>query len=345
MNRTYTCCFLMIVVFWFCPKNVSAQSSSGKHLLSHKNPVLDADFADPTVIHAAGMYYAYATQSKHDGKMINIQVASSKDIFNWKYISDALPQKPAWASATQSFWAPHVLFDTATKQYVLFFCAKANNTSVSMGIGVAFSSCPEGPFVAKDSALMTAKGFADIDPMAMVDPQTGKKIMYWGSGFEPIRVQELSDDWCSFKKGTQPLAVEYPHKEKEYTNLIEGAWTDYHNGKFYLFYSGDNCCGDGAHYAVMVARGDSAFGPFTTLGESNKTNNSVILQKDSTWLAPGHNSIFKDNEGNEYIAYHAIWKDKIKAGTPGGKDHYLKRVMCIEPIEYKEGWPVVIHRY
>ena len=68
--------------------------------------MLDLDFPDPTVINVNGIYYAYATQAHHDGKMINIQVASSKDLFNWKYEGDALPQKPVWASSTQDFWAP-----------------------------------------------------------------------------------------------------------------------------------------------------------------------------------------------------------------------------------------------
>ena len=43
---------------------------------TYVNPVLDADFPDPAVIHAAdGFYYAYATQTQRDGEWINIQVA------------------------------------------------------------------------------------------------------------------------------------------------------------------------------------------------------------------------------------------------------------------------------
>ena len=168
--------------------------------------------------------------------------------------------------------------------------------------------------------------------------------MYWGSGFEPIRVRELNDDWKSFKEGSTKHLLCFLAKKKSYSNLIEGAWVDYHDGKYYLYYSGDNCCGDKANYAVMVARADNAFGPFERLGEANGTGSSVILEKDSIWNAPGHNSIVKDNNGNTWIAYHAIWKDKEKAGKPRGADHYLKRVMCIEPVEYKNGWPVVIKK-
>jgi arabinan endo-1,5-alpha-L-arabinosidase len=36
--------------------------------------------------------------------------------------------------------------------------------------------------------------FEHIDPMAFDDPQTGKKLLYWGSGFRPIKVRELAKD-------------------------------------------------------------------------------------------------------------------------------------------------------
>jgi GH43 family beta-xylosidase len=315
------------------------------HNEAKHNPVLNADFPDPTVININGTYYAYATQSMHDGKMINIQVASSKDLFNWKYEGDALPQKPAWANHTQDFWAPDVLYDSAIGRFVMFYCAKNNDTAFDKCIGVAFAKDPAGPFIDKGSPLIEGRGFADIDPMAMVDPQTGKKILYWGSGFEPIRVRELNDDWKSFKEGSTSVPVVFPGKEKSYSKLIEGAWVDYRDGEYYLYYSGDNCCGDRANYAVMVARSTNAFGPFERLGEAKGTGSSVILEKDSIWNAPGHNSIVKDKNGDAWIVYHAIWKDIKKAGKPNGADHYLKRVMCIEPMEYKNGWPVVIKKY
>jgi arabinan endo-1,5-alpha-L-arabinosidase len=227
----------------------------------------------------------------------------------------------------------------------MFYSAKSNDTSLDKCIGVAFANHPTGPFIDKGTPLIEGKGFANIDPMAMVDPETGKKIMYWGSGFEPIRVRELNDDWKSFKDGSTATPVIFPGKEKNYSILIEGAWVDYHEGKFYLYYSGDNCCGDKANYAVMIARADSALGPFERLGEVNGTGSSIILEKDSIWTAPGHNSIIKDDKGKTWIAYHAIWNNKEKAGKPRGKDHYIKRVMCIEPVEYKNGWPVVIKKY
>lgn len=323
--------------------HLNVPSGTDEVTIIKKNPVFNFNFPDPTVINVNGIYYAYATQGTYEGKSNHIQVASSKDLFHWKYLGDALPQKPKWAS--YNFWAPDVIYDSATKQYVMFFSAKNNDTSVNMCIGVAFSKNPQGPFIDKGSPILPGKGFSNIDPMALIDPKTKKKILYWGSDFAPIRVQELNDDWKSFKKESAAKPVIFPGKENEYSKLIEGTWVDYHNEKYYLYYSGDNCCGDRANYAVMVARSDNPFGPFKTLGEANGTGNSVILEKDSSWFAPGHNSIVRDNKGNVWIAYHAIWPNEAAAARKEGKDKYVRRVMCIQPVVYKNGWPEVEKKY
>jgi len=329
----YCLCGLCLLLV-YCQAAAQAIPEKKTHV-AIQNPVLNKNFADPTVIKANGKYYAYATQSKVDGNVWNIQIASSTDLQHWQMEADALPQKPSWAKTTQDFWAPHVLYDEQLKQYVLFYSAESDDTTVGKCMGVAFASSPLGPFTDKGNPLICGEGFINIDPMAFVDPVSGKKLLYWGSGFQPIKVQEMSSDWKSFKEGSEPKAVVWPGKDKNYNILIEGAWLDYHNGKYFLYYSGDNCCGDKANYAVMIAKADNPLGPFLRLGEENKTGNSVILEKDSAWIAPGHNSIFQDEKGNVWMAYHAIDKKRKE------NKHPEMRVMLISPVVYKNGWPEV----
>lgn len=311
---------------------VAAVTTIAKAQTQLNNPVLNHNFADPTVIQANGKYYAYATNSRANGKFSHIQLAVSTDMQHWEDLPDALPDGATWGKA--DYWAPHVLFDKASNQYIMFYSAQhIKADSLGKCLGVAFSKSPEGPFVDMGKPLVTGKSFINIDPCAIIDPQSGKKLLYWGSGFAPLMVQELSNDWKSFKPGTNPLPLLKPKQEAKYTNLLEGSWIDYTNGYYYLYYSGDNCCGVNANYAVLVARSKNAFGPFETLGEAHKTNSSVILERKGKWLAPGHNSIFRDAKGNAYIAYHAILNE---AGSKGNT-----RVMLISPIVYKNGWPEV----
>jgi arabinan endo-1,5-alpha-L-arabinosidase len=308
----------------------------------YANPVFDTDFPDPTVMRASdGWYYAYATQTILDGQTLNIQVARSKDLINWEHLGDALPVKPRWANETQKFWAPHVSQFGDT--YYMYFSADPN-TLTGLCLAVATSKNPRGPFTDSGRPLKCGESFINIDPMAYDDPATGKRLLYWGSGFQPIRVQELAPDRISFMQGSQPVDLIQTIKDERpdnYQRLIEGGWLTHRGGYYYLFYSGDNCCGDKAHYAVMVARSKSATGPFVTLAESERKPNSVILERNERWIAPGHNSIVRDEAGQDWIFYHAIDSRNrlLKSDISGDRD--VRRIMLMDRLVYRRGWPTI----
>ncbi len=308
---------------------------------TYVNPVLDADFPDPTVIRASdGNYYAYGTQTQRSGAWINIQLARSADLVHWQYLGDALPTKPGWASATQDFWAPHV--QHVGKSYVMYFSAKPDTSDERHGLclGVATANSPLGPFVDMGRPLRCGSGFVNIDPMAFDDPKTGKHLLYWGSGFEPIKVQELGFDRMSFAKGSSPRALVWPSPVKgSFPVLVEGSWVTLHGGYYYLFYSGDNCCGPKANYAVMVARSRNAAGPFETLEQATGRPHSIILEKRGFWIAPGHNSIVTDRAGQDWIVYHAV--DARQPRVKESDDINTRRVMLIDRIRWINGWPAI----
>lgn len=313
------------VLFWLLVASINTFAQQ-----AIVNPVINHDFPDPTLIRVQGKYYGYATNTVVNGKYLHIQLVASTDLNHWSDATDALPNGALWAK--RDFWAPHVVYDPQQKKYILFYAARSATPGADMCIGVAFAGSPEGPFVDKGSPLIAGKGYVNIDPFAMIDPKSGKKLLYWGSDHVPIKVQELSDDWKSLKPGTNAIPVVFPAQEKAYSTLVEGPWVDYYKGFYYLYYSGDNCCGPNANYAVMIARSKNAFGPFQRMGEADGTGKSVILEKDDQWLAPGHNSIFRDDKGNIYIAYHAIQTNPRGGG----------RVLLISPVKYEHGWPVII---
>ena len=308
----------------------------------YQNPVFDFDFPDPTVVRARdGYFYAYATQAVINGKLHHIQLARSTDLINWERMPDALPQKPVWADKFEpKFWAPHV--SEADGKYFMYYSADPN-TQKGLCLAVAVADAPGGPFVDIGKPLKCGTSFINIDPMAYDDPKTGKKLLYWGSGFEPIKVQELAVNRTEFAANSQSVDLVFPIKNEDpnnYQRLIEGAWVTYKKGYYYLFYSGDNCCGDKAHYAVMVARSRSATGKFETLAQATGKGNSVILEKNDEWLAPGHNSVIRDDDGNDWIFYHAIntKKRNVLRDEAIGGDRDVRRVMLIDRLVYKNGW-------
>ncbi len=308
---------------------------------TYVNPVLDADFPDPTVIKAPdGSYYGYATQTQRDGKWVNIQLARSADLVHWDYLGDALLAKPRWAAATQDFWAPDVIRDGA--RYIMYYSAKPDTSDERHGLclGVATANSPLGPFVDIGHPLQCGSGFVNIDPMALDDPATGRHLLYWGSGFEPIKVQELGPDRMSFAPGSAPKDLVWPSPNKSgFPVLVEGTWVTRHGGYFYLFYSGDNCCGPKANYAVMVARSRSATGPFETLEQATGKPHSIVLEKWGVWIAPGHNSVVTDGAGQDWIVYHAV--DTRHPRVKPGDELNTRRVMLIDRIRWVGGWPVI----
>ncbi|MGH9940947.1 MAG: glycoside hydrolase family 43 protein [Pyrinomonadaceae bacterium] len=324
----------------------------------YMNPVFDTDFPDPTVIRATdGWFYAYATQAIVEGRMHNFQLARSRELVAWERMPDALPVKPAWASQTQLFWAPdvHQRGDT----FYMYYSAgldpdgaeklkkELREESSKEGVfclGVATSKAPGGPFVDSGRPLKCGLSFVNIDPMAFDDPRTGRKLLYWGSGFQPIRVQELSDDRLSFKPGSEPVELIRADKSIPFQTLIEGAWVTARDGWYYLFYSGENCCHGPLQeikYAALVARSRSATGPFETLKDATGAADSAILRRSREWIAPGHNSIVTDAAGQDWIAYHAIDVDKPYLTTEIGGDRKVNRVMLLDRIVYRNGWPRV----
>jgi arabinan endo-1,5-alpha-L-arabinosidase len=310
---------------------------------TYSNPVLDADFPDPAVLKASdGAYYVYATQTQTDTGMINLQVARSSDLVRWEQLGEALPLKPSWASRTQDFWAPHVT--EAEGRYYLYYSAKPDaalgDESRGLCLAVATADRPEGPFRDSGRPLQCGPGFVSIDPMAYDDPATGKRLLYWGSGFGPIKVRELAADRLSFAPGSAAKDLVNPAKGEDpdvYQRLIEGAWVIRRDGWYYLFYSGDNCCGPKAHYAVMVARSRSATGPFETLAAATGAPSSVILEQSGTWVAPGHNSIIRDSRGEDWIVYHAV--DSRKPRERASDEVNTRRIMLIDRIVWRDGWP------
>jgi arabinan endo-1,5-alpha-L-arabinosidase len=207
-------------------------------------------------------------------------------------------------------------------------------------LAIATSKSPAGPFVDMGMPLLLGMGFEYIDPMAFDDPVTGKRLLYWGSGFQPIKVQELAEDRVSFVPGTEPTNIIWPNSVTgAFPRLVEAAWVIHHDDYYFLFYSGDNCCGPHAEYGVMVARSRDPMGPFETLEEAKGVPHSLMLFKSERWLAPGHNSIVTDKAGDVWIVYHAI--DVNRPRQRQEDEINSRRILLIDRIEWRDGWPHV----
>jgi arabinan endo-1,5-alpha-L-arabinosidase len=188
--------------------------------------------------------------------------------------------------------------------------------------------------------MVCGEGNEHIDPMAFDDPQTGNRLLYWGAGAKPIRVQELAPERTRFLLGSTARPLVFPDAKSTYASLVEGAWVSYRHGRYYLYYSGDRCCSPEPRYAVMVARAPSPFGPFESYREPDSDRIGAILERGGSWIAPGHNSVITDDAGEDWMLYHAVDPTRAPAAaSPAGG--LPARLLLIDRISWRDGWPIV----
>ena len=270
------------------------------------------------------------------GDDINLQVAHSTDLVTWTLLGDALPVKPVWAATTQDFWAPHVV--ERDGRFVMYYSADPDTGAEDgLCLAVATAASPAGPFTDVGEPLECGTGFINIDPMPFRDPADGRWLLFWGSGFEPIRARELAPDGLDWAAGSTALVILEPDALAEYENLVEGAWVVRRGEWYYLFYAGDSCCSN-PHYAVLVARSRAATGPYEKLADVTGADSSAIVEADDVWKAPGHNSVVTDAAGQDWLVYHAIDRKRPFQES----DFALSRRMLLDPIEWVDGWPRVV---
>ena len=150
-------------------------------------------------------------------------------------------------------------------------------------------------------------------------PAHGARLLYWGSGFKAIQVQELAPDRLQFLPGSPPRELLVPDAQAPYRSLIEGAWMHYRAGAYYLFHSGDRCCRPEPRYAVFVARATNPLGPFELLPQP-------ILEKTT----PGSRPAITASRPTTPAA----------TGCSTTRSARRRRVSCLlDHIEYRDGWP------
>lgn len=81
-------------------------------------------------------------------------------------------------------------------------------------------------------------------------------------------------------------------------HLIEGPFVTRHNGKYWLFYAG-NDFGTPA-YGIGVAVSDHVFGPYLKRSDP-------LLKSSGTWWAPGHASVALGPDGQPQLFFHAFF--------------------------------------
>ncbi len=291
------------------------------------NPVHPGYFADPFVLAVDGGFVAYGTGSAPGGRQF--EVLRSEDLVGWRSVGGALePLGESWAT---DYWAPEVAVEGDT----FFMYYSAGTGDRGHRLRVASASAPEGPFVDRGVVLTPRERFA-IDPHPFRDDD-GQWYLYFAHDVlegdrvgTTIAVDRLVDmtqlageqrtllrashDWQLFRRAREMYGRVYDW------HTLEGPFVRKRDGRYYLFYSGGAWEEPG--YGVAYAVADSPLGPF----REPRTGPTVLQTVPGEVLGPGHNSVVRGPDGEDWIAYHAwdpaatrrqMWIDRLAWGPDG----------------------------
>ncbi len=328
---------IILVLFFSCAKkNKPVQNRTVNDSGYFENPVFEPVLADPSVIRdpISKKFYAYGTQDNWDdgeGSRL-VPILESTDMVNWNYVSPAFKEKPKWKNAG-GIWAPDI--NLVDGKYYLYYSYSTWGDE-NPGVGLAISDEPTGPFV-DQGKLFDSKNIGvpnSIDPFFMEDRD--KKYIFWGS-FSNTKEQgtyavELSKD------GKQLLNNE---KHKIAAGDFEAVTVFKKKGYFYFFGSKGSCCeGANSKYHVLVARSENILGPYLDKNGEDITERgkgTLILESSSEIAGPGHTSgIITDNQGKDWVLYHAINKQNGKLGNGTSR-----RMLMLDQLNWQEDWPII----
>jgi len=282
-----------------------------------------------------------------------ITIHRSSDLVHWTYVGDAFTEQPPWAAAPQGFWAPDIRY--LDGKYYLYYSASetipgepGDAVIGAAAIGVATSSSPAGPWTHAAAPVVEpqkAPCCPDRDDWRWVIDSSittdgdGQRYIYFGSYFGGVAVRKLSADGLSSDPASQ---LEILSDER-----YEGEYVIRRNGYYYIFVSATNCCaGPLTGYSVFAGRSLSPTGPFVdrdavplTAGRVGGT--PVLNMNGNRWVGTGHNAVFTDHAGQDWVVYHAIDRnDPYRGGSPLD-DFPVKRPALLDPLDWVDGWPTV----
>lgn len=329
MKFCYLNFYLLVIINISVQKSIAQSAIDTLHTdtLTYKNPVFNHDFPDPNLVGAKdGYFYAYSTQAswvkENFGGPYIIPILRSKNLVNWEVAGSALQKKPNWKSEG-GIWAPDATYHRHT--YFLYYSFSTWGDP-NPGIGVATSKIPQGPFTDHGKLFLSKEIGVNnsIDPV-LFEEKT-KPYLIWGS-FNGIYAIRLSKNGTKIKGNKFQIAG----------NSYEGSYI-YKRDKYYYYFGSVGSCCEGAKstYQVKTGRATHFKGPYIDKEGKPLLENggTLLLQKNAGeegFIGPGHNGdIVTDKAGQTWMIYHAF-----------DKKEPTRRVMLIDKINWKDGWPVI----
>jgi beta-xylosidase len=314
---------ILAVALALCVVNVS--NSFAQNPLNFGNNIRTADPSGH--VWGDGKMYLYTShdeECQEDFHMKDWYAFSSSDLVNWKTHGPILKISDlTWAD--NFAWAPDAAYKNG-KYYLIFPAGTGFKDRVNpekstkwMGLGVAVSDSPTGPFKDAIGKPLWTTPYAN-DPSLFIDDD-GKAYLYFHGLKADYQVAEMADDLLSLKGGLQKMDM------GGYEPKMEGPWVFKRNGIYYFTMPENN-------RVLSYYTSKSPKGPWKYRGvimeEEHGNNHHSIVEYQGQWIlfyhrwldTPETNCKKKQrNVAAEYLNFNADGSiQKVKRTTEGVSD-------------------------
>ena len=305
-----------------------------------KNPLQlgeDLRTADPSGhVWQDGRMYLYTShdlECQEDFWMKDWYTFSSDDLVNWTNHGPSLSVDDiSWAD--NYAWAPDAAYKTG-KYYLVFPAGTGHKDRVNpenstkwMGIGIAESDSPTGPFKDEIGKPLWTEPYAN-DPSLFIDDD-GKAYLYvHAQGFD-YHVVEMSDDMRGTKGSLEKMDM------GGYEPKMEGPWVFKRNDLYYFTMPENN-------RVLTYYTSTSPKGPWTYQGqfmeqEANSNNHHSIVQYKGQWILFYHRWLDIDSAcgrqrhvAAEYLYFNSDGTIKPVTRTQDGVADFAERAATSVP--------------
>jgi arabinoxylan arabinofuranohydrolase len=275
------------------------------------NPIVQTIYtADPAPLVYNGRVYLYTGHDEDNSTYFTMKewrVWSSADMVNWTDHGSPLNLASfSWASANA--WAGQTVYRNGKFYWYVPMTVRATG---QMGIGVAVSNSPTGPFTDAIGHPLVSNG--QIDPTVFIDDD-GQAYLYWGN--PDLWYVRLNADMTSYSGSPTKIALTTAGfgtrtgDANRPTLFEEGPWVYKRNGLYYIVFAA-KCCSEFIGYSTATG----PTGPWTYRGTVMPTQGGSFTN---------HPGVI-DFNGGSYFFYH-------NGALPGGGGY--TRSVAVEKFSY-----------
>lgn len=298
---------------------------------------------DPVAMREKGVYYVFSTNT--DAPPATLRIRSSPDLRHWTARGHVFDKLPEWATRTiagaRGAWAPDIA-KVGDRYWLYYSVSTFGSNRSAIGLATNETLDPAAPnYQWRDQGLVVEStrdsDFNAIDPNHVVDRE-GRHWLSLGSFWSGLKLFELDPDTGKLKNpGAKPIALASRPVPRGAPAALEAPFIVTRPDHYYLFVSYDYCCkGVQSTYYLVVGRANKITGPYVGRDGSKLLDGGGTLflraaDEEPRFRGPGHNGWLQDDDGREYLVYHAY--DRENEG---------KSALRIAPLEWAaDGWPAL----